>query len=178
MEGRNHTPSLNEHTVLNRKTAIPISKTEFPQAAPTRMDQDMGEGNGLPWLRGGEMAHLLPPSSETLFPSWMWRPAKMPRLARPNAPGRPCCQGACASPTSSAPPAASPRRPRAVPPHLLRQKRHLARLLRRRPRLPRGFRSSAAQLGLQIGLWAYPLCGGWATGASSLQFLFPVNTFF
>lgn len=29
------------------------------------------------------MAHLLPPSSETLFPNWMWRPAKMPRLARP-----------------------------------------------------------------------------------------------
>ena len=62
----------------------------------------------------------------------------------------------------------------------------LALLLRRRPRLPRGFRSGAAQLGLQIGLWAYPLCGGWATGAQSLQpppravpqFLFPVNTFF
>nr|CAB3495563.1 unnamed protein product [Digitaria exilis] len=29
------------------------------------------------------MAHLLPPSSETLFPNRMWRPAKIPRLARP-----------------------------------------------------------------------------------------------
>lgn len=29
------------------------------------------------------MAHLLPPSSETLFPNRMCLPAKMPRLARP-----------------------------------------------------------------------------------------------
>ena len=155
----------------------------------------MREGNELP-CKKGEMAYLLPPSSETLFPNWMWRPAKMPRLARPNAPGRPCCQGACASPTSSAPPAASPRLPRAAPPSCTSPAPGttscstpppvLVLLLRRRPRLPRGFRSGAAQLGLQIGLWAYPLCGGWATGASSLQpppravpqFLFPVNTFF